>query len=381
MKRICYCTTIAGTLESFVVESAKYLHDHTDWDISFICDFNEDFANSLPEYIHYYPVKMERGISLGGLKAIKEFKKIFKREKFDLVQYSTPNASLYASIAAKQAKIPVRLYCQWGIVYSGYSGFKHRILKVEEKFVCKQSTAIKPDSKSNLEFAIAEKLYPEEKGSVVWNGSASGVNLEKFDISKKEAYRKEIRKELNIDSNTFVFGFVGRVTRDKGINELLEAFKRLLNDIEDIRLVLVGSNEYNESNTNEIYEWALLNNKIDFIGPSYCVEKYLSAMDCYVLPSYREGFGIGVIEAEAMGLPVIVSDIPGPTDAMIRNETGIVVKKQDVDTLVEAMKNLYYDRDLCSEYGEKGLEFVRDSFEQKALFEYILEDRKILLNE
>jgi glycosyltransferase involved in cell wall biosynthesis len=381
MKKICYCTTIAGTLESFVVESAKYLHEHTDWDISFICDYNEEFAKSLPEYIHYYPVKMERGISIGGFKAIKEFKKIFKREKFDLVQYSTPNASLYASIAAKQVKIPVRLYCQWGIVYAGYSGIKRKILKAEEKFVCKRSTAIKPDSKSNLEFAIAEKLYPEEKGSVVWNGSASGVNLEKFDISKKEAYRKEIRKELNIDSNTFVFGFVGRVTRDKGINELLEAFKRLLNDIEDIRLVLVGSNEYNESNTNEIYEWAQLNNKIDFIGPSYCVEKYLSAMDCYVLPSYREGFGIGVIEAEAMGLPVIVSDIPGPTDAMIRNETGIVVKKQDVDTLVEAMKNLYYDRDLCSEYGEKGLEFVRDSFEQKALFEYILEDRKILLNE
>lgn len=380
MKRICYCTTIAGTLESFVVESVKYLHEHTDWDISFICDFNEDFANSLPEYIHYYPVKMERGISLGGLKAIKEFKKIFQREKFDLVQYSTPNASLYASISAKRAKIPVRLYCQWGIVYSGYSGLKRRILKAEEKFVCKQSTAIKPDSKSNLEFAIAEKLYPEEKGSVVWNGSASGVSLEKFDISKKEAYRKEIRKELNIDSNTFVFGFVGRVTRDKGINELLEAFKRLINDIEDIRLVLVGSNEYNESNTNEIYEWALLNNKIDFIGPSYCVEKYLSAMDCYVLPSYREGFGIGVIEAEAMGLPVIVSDIPGPTDAMIRNETGIVVKKQDIDTLVEAMKKLYYDRALCSEYGKKGLEFVRDSFEQKVLFEHILEDRKKLLD-
>ena len=113
MKKICICTTVPSTIRAFILDSVRYIHENTDWDISFICDYDEDFEKSLPEYIHYYPVKMERGISLSGLKAIREFKKIFKREKFDLVQYSTPNASLYASIAANSAKIPVRLYCQW----------------------------------------------------------------------------------------------------------------------------------------------------------------------------------------------------------------------------------------------------------------------------
>ena len=128
MKKICIVTTVPVTLQSFFLDSTRYIRNNTDWDISFICDYDQDFEKSLPDYIHYYPVKMERGVSLSGLKAIREFKKIFKREKFDLVQYSTPNASLYASIAANSAKIPVRLYCQWGIVFAGFSGIKRKSL-------------------------------------------------------------------------------------------------------------------------------------------------------------------------------------------------------------------------------------------------------------
>ena len=379
MKKICICTTVPSTIRAFILDSVRYIHENTDWDISFICDYDEDFEKSLPDYIHYYPVKMERGISLSGLKAIREFKKIFKREKFDLVQYSTPNASLYASIAANSAKIPVRLYCQWGIVFAGFSGIKRKILKAEEKFVCKKSTAVKPDSKSNLKFAISEGLYSDEKGSVVWNGSASGVNLDKFDITKREEYRKIIRDKYKIDNSTFVFGFVGRVTRDKGINELLSAFDRISEKCENSVLMIVGRNELTQE--NDLYLKACYNDRIIFVGETGIVEQYLSAMDCYVLPSYREGFGMGVIEAEAMGLPVIVSDIPGPTDAMLENQTGLVVKKQDVDTLSEAMTELYDDKAKCDEFGKRGLAFVRECFDQKKLFEQLLIDRKNLLND
>ena len=198
MKKICYVTTISATLSSFVVGTAKYIHENTDWDITFICDCDEEFAKSLPDYIHYIPVPMKRGISVAGIKAMFQMKKIFQKEKFDIIQYSTPNASLYASIAGKLAKVPVRLYCQWGMVFVGFQGIKRWIFKQEEKFVCKLSTWIEPDSKSNLEFAHLEGLYPENKGSVIWNGSASGVSLEKFDISKKQEYRQKIRSEYSI---------------------------------------------------------------------------------------------------------------------------------------------------------------------------------------
>lgn len=182
MKKICFVTTTSATLKSFVLNFAKYLHANTDWDISFISDNDDEFAKELPEYIHYFPVSMKRGISFDGLKAIKEIEKICKREKFDLIQYSTPNAALYTSIASKRAKIPVRLYCQWGMVFVKFSGWKRKLFKAEEKLVCKNSTWIEPDSKSNLIFARNNKLYKEEKSSVVWNGSACGVSLEKYYI-------------------------------------------------------------------------------------------------------------------------------------------------------------------------------------------------------
>ena len=214
MKKICFITTIPLTIEAFVLKTAEYIHNNTDWDISVICNYDARFANLLPDYIHFIPVKMERGINLSGVKSMLELKKIFKREKFDLIQFSTPNASLYASISGWMTKIPVRLYCQWGMVFVGFKGIKRKIFKAIEKLVCRLATHIQPDSKSNLEFSVSEGLYPREKGTVIWNGSACGIDLVKFDCSKKENYRTTIRNELDIKSEDFLFGFVGRINRD-----------------------------------------------------------------------------------------------------------------------------------------------------------------------
>lgn len=379
MKKICFITTVPITLKTFVLKTAKYLHKNTDWDISFICDYDEEFAKVLPEYIHYFPVKMERGISISGIKAMFEMKKIFTEEKFDLIQYSTPNASLYASLAGWLAKIPVRLYCQWGIVYVSFSGLKRYIFKLIEKLVCRLSTWIEPDSHGNLKFAHTEKLYPKDKGSVVWNGSACGVDLEKFDFSKKSEYRKNIRQNLGLSENDFLFGFVGRVTKDKGVNELLAAFKTLSERYRNIHLMIVGGTEKEPSVDEQLFDWAKENERIIFTGYTKVVEQYLSAMDVYVLPSYREGFGMGVVEAEAMGVPVIVTDIPGPTDAMIENKTGIIVEKQNTKMLSKAMELLYNNREKVDCYGQAAQIYVAEKFEQKKLFLHILSDRKRLL--
>ena len=379
MKKICFVTTASGTLKAFVLNTAKYIHENTDWDITFICNYDKQFEEKLPDCIHYIPVKMERGINLGGIKAIAELKRIFKREKFDLIQYSTPNASLYASVAGKLAKVPVRLYCQWGMVFVGFSGIKRRIFKLMEKFICKLSTWIEPDSKSNLKFSHEQGLYPEDKGSVIWNGSASGVNLQKFDISQKSDYRKAIRSQYQISEDAFVYGFVGRITRDKGINELLSAFKQL--SPENSYLMLVGSEEINKNIDFDLFNWSKSAENVIYTGSTSVVEQYLSAMDVYILPSYREGFGSCVIEAEAMGLPVIVSNIPGPTDAMLKDETGLVVEKADVRSLKEAMEIIRNDRELYQSLASNTLAFAENNFEQGKLFEHIIEDRKKLLGE
>lgn len=376
MVKICFITTISSTIQAFLLKTAEYLHENTDWDISFICSTDDEFEQMLPDYIHYYPVPMERGISVAGIKAMFEMKKIFKREKFDLIQYSTPNASLYASLAGFLAGIPVRLYCQWGMAFVGFTGLKRKIFKAEEKLVCRLSTWIEPDSYSNLNFAHEQGLYPQSKGSVIWNGSACGVDLEKFDISKKNQHRMTIREKYRIPSDAFVFGFVGRITRDKGVNELLEAF-RALND--SCYLIMVGPEEVDTTINQDLYEWSLNSDRIIYTGYTNIVEQYLAAMDCYVLPSYREGFGMGVVEAEAMGVPVIVTKIPGPIDAMVDGKTGIAVEKKDVASLKKAMLRLRDNAEIVSQYGQNAVKLAKNSFEQSEFLKCVLEDRKSLI--
>ena len=376
--KICYITTIHRTLNAFVLKVAQYIHANTDWDISFICNNDQEWADNLPDYIHFYPVHMSRGFSF-SLKTVRQIYLILKKERFDLVQFSTPNASLYSAIAASIAHVPIRLYCQWGIAYVGFVGLKRILFKLVEKYVCSKATTIEPDSHSNLRFAISEGLYRKDKGHVIWNGSACGIDLHKFDISNREMYRQTIRGELGISDEAFVFGFVGRINKDKGIKELFEAFRIMLETKENIYLILVGSDERPAYFEVYLNKWADENRNIIFAGHSDKVEQYLSAMDCFVLPSYREGFGLSVIEAEAMGLPVIVTDIPGPIDAMEKGKTGIVIPKNNTNALYHAMLELYADEKKRAEYGNAGPAFAKERFEQQELFHRILEDRKALL--
>ena len=382
MKKICFITTISSTLEGFVLPFAEYINNHTDWEIYMICDPDDNFEELLPDAIKYMPVHMKRGISLGGIKAMFEMRKIFKQEKFDLIQYSTPNASLYASMAGKLAKVPVSLYCQWGMAFVGMSGVKRKIFKMVEKAICSMSTWIEPDSRSNLKFAHSEKLYKEEKGSVVGNGSACGVKFEKFDVNLKEEYRRQMREKFSIPEKAFVFGFVGRITRDKGINELLLASRRILEEYPNTYFLLLGAEEGIHTLNSDTYEWSRGCKNVIYTGNVDHVEQYLSAMDCYVLPSYREGFGMSTIEAEAMEVPVVVTDIPGPIDAMQENITGKIVKKADWQSLYDGMIEMYKMDDVKRlAMGKAGRSFVLDNFKQEELFKLILQDRRKLLGE
>lgn len=381
MKKVCFITTISSTISSFILEFAKFMHENGDYDITFICDKDEDFGKNLPNYIHYIPVEMKRGISIGGLKACAQMYKIFKNNQFDLIQYSTPNASLYASLAGWLAGIPVRLYCQWGLVFVGFDGIKRKIFKLEEKLVCTLSTWIEPDSRGNLNFCHEQKLYPENKGSVIHKGSASGVSLEKFDISQKEIFKNEIRNKYYIPDDAFVYGFVGRITGDKGINELLYATKNILNIYSNIYALLIGGIDKEESVDSNLYDWSKSNSHVIYCGSTNEVQRYMAAMDCYVMPSYREGFGLTVVEAGAMGIPVICTNIPGPTDAIRNEENGLIIKKKDEEGLKNAILRLYTNSELCKELGQAGYKSVKENYEQNNLFKYILEDRENLLKD
>ena len=376
MKKIFYVVTIPITIRSFFIPQLQYLADNG-YEVSVICSDDGKIRDELGDSIRYIPMEIPRGISVvGSLKAIDTLKKIFNREKFDLIQYSTPNAAFYSSIAARRAECKVRNYHLMGLRYLGASGIGRIILKALERIACHNSTSIECVSKSNMEMGIKEGLFLKEKVTVVWNGSTGGVDLSRFDFSKRQQWRMQIRKELGYSSSDFVYGFVGRITKDKGIDELLSAFLEL-NDTS--KLLLVGDIEEDNHLDVELLAKAQQNSNIKFHSFVSDIERYYAAIDVLVLPSYREGFGNVIIEAGAVGTPAIVTDIPGPTDTIDREKTALVVPTKDSAALAEAMKRIP-KMDYIT-MGQNAAKFAKEMFDSKVLCEKILERKHALLGE
>ena len=378
MKRLCFVTTVSMTVRAFVIPVIRYFSEMTDWEITVICNDDPTLEQDLPTGTHYFPISMKRGISLSGVSAMLKMYQLFRREKFDLVQYSTPNAALYASMASWLAGIPHRKYHLMGFRYLGFQGIKRGIFKFIEMFSCALSSDIECVSKSNMNWGIQDKVFPAQKAHIVFHGSSAGSDLGRFRIGNKPSWRKSVREELGYDENQCVFGYAGRITRDKGINELLAAFK-LLSSMQN-RLLLIGSIENRDTLDEKLLRDAENDPHVLFHEYVDDIERYYAAMDVLVLPSYREGFGNIIIEAQAMGVPVIVTDIPGPIDAMKPMETGLSVPVADIDALSTAMNTLAKDSALRSELGRHGRKLVEEQFDQKILLDHFLQERKLLLN-
>lgn len=378
MKNICFVTTISDTLDAFVVKFAEYLYANGDYDITFICNDDPEFRSRLPSYIHYIPVRMERGKLTSSFSATMKLKEIFKEKRFDMVHYATINASLYSSIAAKLAHIPCRLYYQWGIRYVDFNkGIKRSAVKALIKMICNNSTVIECESKSIMEFGIKENLYNADKASIIGKGSACGVDLDKFDFSRKNVWRDEIRSKYNIPNDAFVFGYVGRITRDKGINELIEAYLRVQND--STFLLIVGKFDNEQTLDQNILEIAKKEPHIIFTGPHRDTERYYSAMDVFASLSYREGFGIVVIEAGAMGVPGIVTTSIGQIDTACEAAKGLLVPAKNVDATAKKMEYCLNNIETIKSIGNEERLFVTSNFEQQQLFSLLKKHRDDLL--
>lgn len=374
MKKICYVVTIPLTIRAFFIPQLKYLAQNG-FEVTVICSADAKLEAELGGSVRFLPVEIPRGISVvGSLNAVKQLCAVFKREQFDFIQYSTPNAALYASIAAKRAGCPVRNYHLMGLRYLGANAVGRGILKSLEKITCANSTSIECVSKSNMELGIREGLFPREKVTVVWNGSSGGVDLARFCLEKRSQWRRQTREALGYSENDFVYGFVGRITRDKGINELLEAYFSLNTDA---KLLLIGQMEDPKTLDPALLERAGCDARVTIHAAVSDIECYYAAVDVLVLPSYREGFGNVVIEAAAMGTPAIVSDIPGPMDTIERDKTALAVPAKDQKALAQAMEQMRK-----ADYASMGLEaavFVKKHFDSNVLCRKILERKLELL--
>lgn len=360
-----------------------YLVEHENYDVTWISAYDERLESYISEHIHYIPLKMKRGMAFDGPRLIWQMYKIFKREKFDIVQYSTRNAATYASIAAWMAGVKIRLYCQWGMMFIALKGFKRFLLKLDEKMIVSLSTVVESESFSMYETSIQHGIYNSNKASVIWNGSACGVAIEKYDLSSKAAWRKEVRQELGISDDARVFGYCGRITRDKGLNELFAAFKKVIEDKNrnvDTYLMIIGRDDHAETINQELFAWAKYSPFVKFTGYTTNVPKYYSALDVFTSLSYREGFGLVVIEAAAMEVPGIVSDALGQRDTIEHGQTGYSVHTHSVDDVVEAMNFFIENPDKAKVMGINARKIVEERYDQQELLRRLAGHRNQLIN-
>ncbi len=376
MKKICYVTTIALTIKAFFVPQIKDIASKG-YEVTVICSPDDNLKYQLGENVKYVPINIARGISPGTLfKSIIDLTRVFKKEKFDIVQYSTPNAAFCASIAAKIAKIKIRNYHLMGLRYLGFNGITKNIFRILEKLTCVLSTHIECITQSNLEMCIREKLFMPEKATIVWNGSTGGVDLHRFDVSKKFEWRKAIRQKLNLKEDDFVFGFVGRITRDKGINEIIQAFRHT---DKKCKLIIIGDAEGIKTLDSVVWNYALENPDIIICDSVLDIECYYAAIDVLLLPSYREGFGMVIAESAAMGVPAIVTNIPGPIDVVDVGKTAFTVEVGNIDELAKEMSKFLNNPDLATEMSGNCVEFVRSKFDSEILCEKIIERKEKLI--
>lgn len=385
-KSICYVATTGKCLKLFLLPQAKYLAQNG-WQVTVVASEDATLRAELLPNMRYEVIPMRRGVAtLGLFLSIWRLYKLFRTNNFTFVQYFMPNAAFYASIASYFAKTKHRYYQLGGLRYSSSTGIKRRLLILLDRTACWFSTKVIILSQGNLEQAESDKLFPKGKGKIIGHGGSRGVNLDIFDLSKKGEWRSEVRTELAITESDIVIGFAGSIRKDKGCEELILAFEKLQKmGKKSLKLVLLGDLDYYD--TIDITARNFAENSTDVIfvpaknsSQAYLkyedMPKYMSCWDILGFPSYREGLPNVVIEAEALAIPVVVSNVPGANNALIPEKTGLLVTPQSVDSLVDELAKLIDSKELRDCYGKQGRKFIEECFEQTQLLQKILAEKE-----
>lgn len=337
------------------------------------------------EMIQTVGIEMTRTISpIKDWKALWQLYKLFRKEKPDIVHTHTPKAGTLGIIAARMAGVPYRLHTIAGLPLLEARGAKRKLLNLVEKITYSCATHLYPNSNGLKHIIVESKLTNETKLKVIGQGSSNGVDTTVFNPKLvSQNTRNKLREDLGIKSKDFVFLFVGRLVADKGINELIQAFLDLEKDLQQQseatkpHLILVGRYEKDLDPLSLKAEKAINNHpSIHAVGVKFNVVDYYAMADVLTFPSYREGFPNVVMEAAAMQLNCIVSNINGCNEIIINAKNGWIVPVKNKKQLRERMKWCYHNKNKSYQMGLKSREIMQKYYERSFLQEEIIKEYK-----
>lgn len=377
--KVCIIASIDITFKVLLLAQIKAAQ-REGYDVYGICSEGPNLNFLKEQGIRMFPVKIKRSISpFSDLKALWQIYKFLKREKIDIVHTHTPKPSLIGQLAAKLAGVPV-------IINTVHGFYFHDNMKPLPKFFFmamewiagKCSTKILSQNPEDIETAVRLNICKHEKINYLGNG----VNLETFNPDRFDAnFKLDKRKEIGLPDEAIVIGIIGRLVKEKGFLELFQAFSEIIKEYKNTWLVIVGPEEPEKADrisADTFRKYGIEDNTI-YLGSRDDIAEILSCIDIYTLPSWREGFPRSAIEAAAMALPIVTTDIRGCRQVVTNKQNGLLVPLKDSEKLKDALIELIENCDLRKQYGQAGLEKAKKEFNEKRVCRIVLETYKSCL--
>jgi len=375
--KIIRTATVPISLDILLKGQLQFLSET--YEVIAVSGENEHLKNvEVREGVRTKAIEMQRNISpLKDLMSLYKLFVFFRKEKPQIVHSITPKAGLLSMIAAYFAGVPVRIHTFTGLLFPTRTGIMQKILILMDKIVCKFATTIYPEGQGVKE-DLQKYEITKKPLKIILNGNVNGVDVEYFNPETvSEETKSKLRQELGILPNDFVFVFIGRLVTDKGINEAISAFKRFKSD--KIKFLLVGTYE----ETDPLLETTLAeissNKNIITVGFQQDVRPYFGISDALVFPSYREGFPNVVLQAGAMNLPSIVTDINGSREIILEGKNGTIVPVKNEDSLFVAIKKIYEDQIYREELKKNSRQMIVSRYEQNKVWQAIQAEYNLLI--
>ena len=386
MKKLIRITTVPISFKVLLKGQLRFMASNG-FDVKGVSSEGEELKEVVEnEGIVMETINMSRKITpFQDLKSLWEMWNFLRKEKPQIVNTHTPKEGIIGMLAARLAGVPHRLHTVAGLPLMEATGIKRKILNFVEKLTYSSATRVYPNSKGLYDFILQNHFTQSNKLKIIANGSSNGINTTFFSPEQvTETERVTLREKLNIQPDDFVFVFVGRIVSDKGINELIKAFSELQtaknNELTGIKLLLVGGleNDLDPLNSETLAE-INQNKDIISVGFQQDVRSFFAIADALVFPSYREGFPNVVMQAGAMGLPSIVSDINGCNEIIIEGENGLIIPSKNVEKLKEKMLTLAKDKNLYTKLKGNSRRMIENRYEQSVVWNALLEEYEGLL--
>ena len=364
IQKIIFVSTTASTINSFMLGHIKKLSGH--YNLSILCNDAIKLKKKVPNNVSLINLNFYRKPNLIiDIKTFLVLTYLLIKSKPFLTISISPKAGFLTAISSFIARVPYRIHWFTGQVWITKKNIVREFYKTIDKIIFNFSNHVLVDSHSQRKFLISSNIISKKKSSVLLHGSVGGVDIKKFRFNNLS--RNLMRKKFKISKNDFIFLYLGRINKDKGIIDLVKAFKKI-QEFYKVFLFLVGPIE-----DNKIRNTIKGNKKIIYVGETFSPEKWYSIADIFCLPSYREGFGSVIIEAGSCNIPTLGSNIYGINDAIIKNQTGFFHKPGDINNIQKKMLFVIKNKNLLKKYGQRARKRVKKNFEENLVTQRFLE--------